>query len=152
MCGKKNEKLEISVSLCLYPYLKIIYLPKGGLKAFEQICSFLVLYKTGIRLKIVFLGVGGPRVNGKIREVTREELAKHKTRKVGDLSHAFTIFDSLSYINWRECVQGTEHVFSSDSLLEDLRWNPFNRYLSNKDEDVVFYLKTCCFLTTFFAR
>ena len=111
MCGKKNEKLEISVSLCLYPYLKIIYLPKGGLKAFEQICSFLVLDKTGIRLKIVFLGVGGPRVNGKIREVTREELAKHKTRKVGDLSHTFTIFDSLSYINWRECVQGTEHVF-----------------------------------------
>ena len=42
----------------------------------------------GNRLKLVlwiknFLisGVGGPRVNGKLREVTRAELRKHRTRR-----------------------------------------------------------------------
>ena len=56
-------------------------------------------------------GVGGPRANGKIREVTRQELRKHRKRKDAWMALNGAVFNVTHYMDyhpggWDELVRG----------------------------------------------
>jgi len=56
-------------------------------------------------------GVGGPRVNGKIREVTRKELRQHRKRKDAWMALNGAVYNVTSYMDyhpggWDELVKG----------------------------------------------
>jgi len=72
-----------------------------------SLMDWIRLTKSGTDLT----GVGGPRVNGKIREVTRQELRKHRKRKDAWMAINGAVFNVTHYMDyhpggWDELIRG----------------------------------------------
>ncbi|XP_023330321.1 cytochrome b5 reductase 4 isoform X2 [Eurytemora carolleeae] len=104
---------------------------KVALQKGFSIMDWVRLTKSGKDLT----GVGGPRVNGKIREVTREELAKHKTRKDSWMALNGAVYNVTAYMNfhpggWDELVKGAG-IDATDLFNEVHRWVNYDSMLSS---------------------
>ena len=75
-------------------------------------------------------GVGGCRVNGKVREVTRSELKKHRKRKDAWMALNGVVFNVTDYMDfhpggWDELVKGAGRD-ATDMFNEIHRWQSTN--------------------------
>jgi len=95
---------------------------KVGLQKGFSLMDWIRLTKSGKDLT----GVGGPRVNGKLREVTRAELRKHRTRRDAWMAINGAVFNVTSYMDfhpggWDELVKGVGKD-ATDLFNEVHRW------------------------------
>jgi cytochrome-b5 reductase len=103
---------------------------KVGLKKGFGLMDWVRLTKSGKDLT----GVGGPRVNGRLREITKAELRKHKYKKDAWMALNGAVFNVTPYMDfhpggWDELVKGAGKD-ATDLFNEVHRWVNYENMLA----------------------